>query len=324
MNGPFPGVDPWVETLWGDFHQRFLTYLSSSFAVLNALQSKEIRDPAFSGTPGPGGGIAEKQAKQAQSTGQTAGKSRNLELSDLIRPLLPRDLRVSINVDVIYEPVEGARGLRFRPDNHLHVGEARQTWLPSGGSAVAEPPLTTPTRTLLHEPVRHRSLRIADAKTGGRLVAAIELLSPTNKRPGRGLRAYCRKQVAMKHSGVHLLELDLLRDRSPITLAARAGLLEGEASPHHVSLWSAHEYGGIELYAVGFGQPLPRLAVPLREHDEPVAVNLQAALAEAYLRGEYARDTDYATDPPGPPLTPEERAWVDERVAAWRKPAAGA
>ena len=51
--------------------------VSSSFAVLNALQSKEIRDPAFSGTPGPGGGIAEKQAKQAQSTGQTAGKSRN-------------------------------------------------------------------------------------------------------------------------------------------------------------------------------------------------------------------------------------------------------
>src|SRR5205085_10954985 len=69
----------------------------------------------------------------------------------------------------------------------------------------------------LEVPVRlaRVEIREADADT---LVAAIEILSPINKRPGRERQKYLRKRRELLRSEVHVMELDLLRggERSPL------------------------------------------------------------------------------------------------------------
>src|SRR5580692_10620329 len=43
------------------------------------------------------------------------------------------------------------------------------------------------------------------------VVTVIELLSPTNKRPGEHRAQYLAKRSAVRHSNAHLVEIDLLR-----------------------------------------------------------------------------------------------------------------
>ena len=47
---------------------------------------------------------------------------------------------------------------------------------------------------------------------GHRLVTLIEIVSPSNKRPGVDRRAYLMKQREVLDSDANLIELDLLRD----------------------------------------------------------------------------------------------------------------
>ncbi|MBI4769073.1 MAG: DUF4058 family protein, partial [Chloroflexi bacterium] len=55
------------------------------------------------------------------------------------------------------------------------------------------------------------SVEVREVETG-RLVTAIEILSPVNKRPGHeALEDYQRKRRALLRSAAHLLEIDLLR-----------------------------------------------------------------------------------------------------------------
>ncbi len=56
-------------------------------------------------------------------------------------------------------------------------------------------------------------IEIVDVKSGHRVVTTIEVLSPTNKRPGEGQRLYLQKQADMKQAGVNIVEIDLLRRR---------------------------------------------------------------------------------------------------------------
>ncbi len=263
MESPFPGMDPWLENLWGDFHARLIP-----------------------------------------------------QLSDLIQPLLPPDLRCRIEQEVLVEPAEDGAFERLRPDAHLHVGEASVAYDTGEGAAAASVACAVPTRVVQHTPFPQRSLHIRNAKHGGRLIASIELLSPTNKRRGIGLDAYHRKQDAMLAAGVNLLELDLLRGGSVASVAAREGISEEAPSPHHFSLFNVCRDVATEYYAIAFGDPLPCISLPLRHADETIGLDVQSAVAETKRRGRYARDFDYTGDPPGPPLSPEERAWLDERLAA--------
>lgn len=85
-------------------------------------------------------------------------------------------------------------------------------WQPEGEGAkaiqVAEPEI------ILAEPATERWLEIRDRD--GRLVTALELLSPWNKEnPGR--EEYRRKQTVYRESRVNLVEIDLLRGFSPFS-----------------------------------------------------------------------------------------------------------
>ena len=117
MKSPFPGMDPYFETHWGDVHVTLMVYASNQL---------------------------------------------NAQLPD---------------------------------DFWAHVEED-----------VAEPIVVT----VEDEPRTLRRLQIVDTSDGGRVVTAIELLSPANKVGSTGQLIYIRKQRDYVDAGVNLVEIDLI------------------------------------------------------------------------------------------------------------------
>ena len=84
---------------------------------------------------------------------------------------------------------------------------------PGSATAVVEPARATdidddctPAEPILiHldvEPVTESYVEIVDVKSGHRVVTAIEVLSPTNKRPTEGQRLYLKKRDDLKLAGL--------------------------------------------------------------------------------------------------------------------------
>lgn len=143
---------------------------------------------------------------------------------------------------------------------------------------------------------------------GKRLVTAVEVLSPVNKRGGR--RAYREKQRELRLGAVNLVELDLLRAGRHTTAVPR-DRLRRTAGPfdYHVCVTVGGRRGKHHVAGIRLADRLPAFGIPLDPGVAPVVVDLQPLVDRAYDTGRYD-DADYRRDP-DPPLTPEQKAWAD-------------
>lgn len=156
--------------------------------------------------------------------------------------------------------------------------------------------------------VRQGYLEIQDVATS-EVVTVIEVLSPTNKRPGEGRRTYEAKRQIILASATNLVEIDLLRQWPPIVQ------LPEQLRTHYRILVSASaKRPQASLYAFNLQEPVPAFPLPLRENEPEPILNLQALLGEIYDQSGYDLVIDYA-EAPIPTLTPEESAWL----AAWMR-----
>lgn len=123
------------------------------------------------------------------------------------------------------------------------------------------------------------SIRASD----GELVTTIELLSPNNKRPGHeGRQAYLTKRTRVLQAGIHLAELDFLLHGERMPLAR-----PWPACDRAVLVVRAHRLDRGERYPFGADDPLPTIALPLREPDPDYPLDLQAILEETWQRARY-------------------------------------
>ena len=201
----------------------------------------------------------------------------------------------------------------FVPDVKITAPErGKKAKKPSGGVAVVEQVETGEPATLrafIAEEHREAFVEIYEDDPELRLVTTIEVLSPSNKRPGtEGWELYQRKRRSVLLHGVHLVEIDLLRGgtrppmldpwpNSPYTL-----LLARAFRDQRCQVWSAH-----------FEQPLPEIPVPLAEPDADIPLNLQPMIEAVYQRSRYGRSIDYHK-PADPPLSGKDRAWLKKRL----------
>ena len=179
-----------------------------------------------------------------------------------------------------------------------------------GGIATLAPPATIakPILVIVPEPEVDRHIEIIDTASGGRVITAIELLSPTNKVPGAGRRAYRSKQQAFVSAGVNLVEIDLIRKGEWAFSIDEAALVSDARTPYMACVFRATQPGLRALYRLPLREPLPRMAIPLRPNDRDVVLDLQKVINEAYETGRYDRlDHTRALDPP---LAPEDAAWA--------------
>ena len=164
-------------------------------------------------------------------------------------------------------------------------------------------------RVPLDVPTRLVSVHIRQRETA-RLVAVIELLSPVNKRRGKGREEYLEKRRTLLTSPVHLIEIDLLCSypRMPF---------DDPLPPAHylVMVCKAGERPNSSVWPVSVRQPLPTIPIPLLPPDPPVPLDMGQALRTAYERARYDLRVD-DSKPPVPPLSPVDTAWAEALIGS--------
>ena len=257
---PFPGMDPYLETHWGDVHQRFVIYAS-----------------------------------------------------DLIQPQLPADLRARVEERVSIEsPSDGNRNA---------IPDVRVVQLPKaktrrrddgGGVAVADPEVAELAQPLLLEfqddPVSEGFIEIVEAGSRQKVITVIEILSETNKWPGKDRKKYLHKRKQLRRARINLVEIDLLRSGRRLPPLDAYGLPDSHQTPYCVLTMRARQEP-LEYYRVSLRERLPKIPVPLRKTDKDVVLDLQALFDQSYANGRYD-DIDYNREPI-PPLEIEDAAWSD-------------
>lgn len=205
-------------------------------------------------------------------------------------------------VVAVPDPMETRSQSRF-PDVGVYESDALH---PQPRGAVAFAPLVLD--ALLPESIPESYLEIRDVEQR-RLVTAIEVLSPSNKR-GPGVEEYRKKRQELLASEVHYLEVDLLRagERFPLS-----GTLP--SVPYFVFLSRANRRPRVEIWPIPLEQPLPTVPVPLLPGDADVLLDLQQALQAIYDWYGYDRAADHSKEPPCP-LASEQQAWADRRLRA--------
>ena len=256
LRSPFPGMDPFLESTWGNIH--------------------------------------------TQMIGKIAAQ---------LQPLLPRDLRARVTEHVTVD-AEAFRSGRY-PDVRIVERPDRESGTPEQTADVAlAEPLVLEITDWPEEPITERSIEIRKTGTGHRLICVIELLSPTNKRPGPNRDHYLQKQRELKWSNANLVEIDLLRQWGHVLPVSDDQIPPDVRTPYRVSVWRSGHPRLLDLFCIELRERLPRIPIPLREDDADVPLDLQVSLEYCYDVSGYD-DIDYTTDP-NPPLKSDDAKWADE------------
>jgi hypothetical protein len=225
-----------------------------------------------------------------------------------IQRLLPADLVARIDERVIVEPSE-AHHRRIVPDVRVLEREKREepALRASNGVAVAEPLII---RIEEDEPVREGYIEIVDLKSGRRVITVIEILSPSNKLPGAGRELYLKKQEDLKHGGVSLVEIDLIRTGNHVLMVPLSRLPGGKPAQYAACIRRAWKPFDLEYYPLALRARLPAIAIPLRSEDPFVPLDLQTVFEQCWEEGRYGDDIDYREDA-DPPLAGDDAQWAD-------------
>ena len=223
-----------------------------------------------------------------------------------LQPLL-RPKYVALTADRLYV-VESERPIK--PDVAVVRTAAKED---RGGTAVldADAPAVF---ELWREEMREPLIQIVEPAAENRIVTAIEVLSPDNKRNGAGRIAYLQKREEFWGSGTNLVEIDLLREGDPTVRIAKEKI-EGLRPWHYLVAVTRRWPSRQEVYPVPLPHRLPRVAIPLAENDNDVTLDLQAVFARCWDEGPYPDLLRYDGPPPGT-MTPDDVRWCEERLRA--------
>jgi hypothetical protein len=199
---------------------------------------------------------------------------------------------------------------RIVPD----VAVARQPRAADGEVAVLDaPPKISPFVEVRvdFEKIKHLFVEIRDPSQGHRLVTLIEIVSPSNKRPGPDRHAYQKKQSEVLASDASLIELDLLRAGERLyhlpELESAARRLEPEPD-YLVFISRAWQRAKVcQIFPAYLEGSLPSIPVPLRESEPEIVLDLQDAMNQAYDSGPYRRGAVNYDGHPDPSLPPEKQ-----------------
>lgn len=229
--------------------------------------------------------------------------------SVFIRQLNPqiRPRYIALQTRRFVKDLPGVEGLMIGeniPDVSVHRQRPAQPGPRVAGALVAPLRMTTVMRT----PVPHVTVQVRDTERR-HLVAAIEILSPTNKRK-EGRHEHLRRRDRFLDSDVHLLEIDLLRKGRRVPMEQ-----ELPPAPYFVFLSRADERPLTEVWPISLDQLLPTVPVPLHAGDDDARLDLQTALTLTYDEYCLSDMIDYSKSP-DISLTPEQSSWADQHLRA--------
>jgi hypothetical protein len=149
---------------------------------------------------------------------------------------------------------------------------------------------------------REAFLTVCD-RASRQVITVIELLSPTNKRPGPNRLRYMTKRADLLNSPAHFVEIDLLRGGPPMPAIDRP------ECDYSVLISRPDGRPGAGFGAIALRDPLPTVPIPLRTGEPDAHLDLRAALDRAYDEAGY-RYFLYE-HPPDPPLDGADAKWAE-------------
>ena len=177
----------------------------------------------------------------------------------------------------------------------------------TGTATLSKPDEPQTVTVALAEDVQERYLEIRETNTG-RVVTAIELLSPKNKRAGEGKEAYLRKRQQILTSSTHLVEIDLLRGGKPMPMQG-----VDERKDYRILVSRSDNRPQAQLYAFNLPDAIPKVEVPLQARDNSIILDLKPILDGVYDRAGYHFRIDYS-QPTVPVLSRKAAAWASTAI----------
>ncbi len=229
-----------------------------------------------------------------------------IALAQLLSPQLRPKYVVSVEVRM-YETIDEQSLLVGLPDVSILSKKSQATTPSSATSQVAvATPTTIPRTVTLPMPITLRQgyLEIKEVATK-EVVTAIEVLSPVNKRSGKGRDAYLAKREELLGSATNFVEIDLLRSLKPMPI-----LTKGISSHYRILVSRRKNRPRADLYAFNLQHQIPSFPLPLRQGDTEPTIDLRALLTNIYDVGSYDLKIDYTTKPV-PQLSKNDASWAD-------------
>jgi len=196
---------------------------------------------------------------------------------------------------------EGDRTLMGKPDVLIPEPTKYRNGTVHGAAVLTQP--TTRGMLPKNKKKKHRHLQIV-TPSNGRVLTAIEVLSPSNKRSGDDRTAYLQKRKEFL-AVVDFVELDLLRagHRMPM----------GQPTPpptdYYVFVCRENQYPRSETWAFSVRDSLPVIPIPLADTAEDVPLDLRATMNRMFDLTSLAKRIDYSL-PPIPPLYGTDAEWA--------------
>lgn len=227
-------------------------------------------------------------------------------IADTLAPQLRPNYFVEVETRTYQDSPEGELLVGI-PDAVVLAGNPQGN--PKLTESVAAPRLKSrsqPQTVTLPMPIEIKERYLTVREVGNSaVIAVIEVLSPKNKRKGKGRNVYEEKRHNILSSASHLIEIDLLRSDSPMPMQGAVQLAH-----YHVLVSRAEQRPQAMLYATTIRDPLPEFPVPLKTTDEAVLVNLQAIFTGVYERASYDLRIDYSQPVPPPNFSDADKAWL--------------
>jgi len=228
-------------------------------------------------------------------------------LADAIAPMIRPQYYVEVETRTYKDTPEGEILVGI-PDA-IVLGDVQAATVPmkstgSESSSVALKRLPVPVTLPMPIEVKERYLEIR-AVHDDRVITVVELLSPANKRPGKGREIYEAKRLNILGSASHLVEIDLLRGNPPLPINSAH-----EPSDYYILVSIASQRPNAELYPFNLKERFPAFSMPLQQANEAVSVDMQPIFAGVVERASYDSRIDYTQPIPAPNLSIEDKKWV--------------
>lgn len=224
-----------------------------------------------------------------------------------IQKQLPPDLVARVDERVFVEPTAGVPRNIIPDVRVVERGVPQRSPVSStNGIAVAEPLIIEISQD---EPLHQGFIEIIDLKSGRHVVTVIEIVSPSNKVTGPG-DLYLKKQGELRDAGVNLVEIDLNRTGNRVFSVPAELIPETHRTPYGACVRRGWKPLTFEYYPLHLRERLSVIAIPLRQTEPDVPLDLQTVLDECCDEGRYIDDIDYRQEPE-PRLGVADAQWAD-------------
>lgn len=218
---------------------------------------------------------------------------------------LPEGYVASIELFVwTCEEEQGKRRQVREPDVFVREDET------SGGSGLVVETITAPTTIVLPRLTKRKRkyVQVTDIRTK-KVVTAIEVLSPSNKKGGTDRGVYLEKRTEYLATKLSFVEIDLLRGgkRPPL------GKGHPEVTDYYAMVSRSWEFPRAGVWTFGIRDPLPLLPIPVTADHGATPLNLRACVDLAYDGGRYSTSLPY-DEPLRPRPRDQDRGWIAQTL----------